>query len=126
MTPGGGLVVEGPGLQASVQDADEAVREPAERVAVLKSFGALLVVEGARAGGIYGSEGSGPGRASSPRRWPQARGVLPDRPCVAAIDTSDEVAAPVFAADHALGRQLHQDEPDRRASGVQLLRELPF
>ena len=50
VTPGGGLVVEGAGLQASVQDADEAVGEPAERVAVVESVGALLVVEGAGAG----------------------------------------------------------------------------
>jgi hypothetical protein len=35
VSPGGGLVVEGAGLQASVQDADEAVREPSECVVVL-------------------------------------------------------------------------------------------
>jgi hypothetical protein len=34
---GGGLVVESPGLQASVQDADEAVRQPPECVVVLES-----------------------------------------------------------------------------------------
>jgi hypothetical protein len=50
VAPCGGLVIEGPGLQASVQDADEAVREPAERVAVVVSFRALLVVEGACSG----------------------------------------------------------------------------
>jgi len=60
VAPGGGLVVEGAGLQASVQDADEAVREPAERVAVVVSFGALLVVEGARSGGCL-QRGEGPG-----------------------------------------------------------------
>src|SRR5580704_13234691 len=60
VTPGGGLVVEGAGLQASVQDADEAVREPAERVAVVVSFGALLVVEGACSGGCL-QRREGPG-----------------------------------------------------------------
>src|SRR6185437_9518449 len=58
--PGGGLVVGGAGLQASVQDADEAVGEPAERVVVVVSFGALLVVEGACSGGrVQRREGPG-------------------------------------------------------------------
>ena len=51
VAPGGGLVVEGAGLQASVQDADEAVSQSPECVIVVKSFGALLVVEGTGAGG---------------------------------------------------------------------------
>jgi hypothetical protein len=38
----GGLVTDNPGLRASVKDADEAVPEPAEHVAVLKFFGTLL------------------------------------------------------------------------------------
>jgi hypothetical protein len=60
MPPGGGLVVEGAGLQASVQDADESVRQPSEYVVVFDPFGALLVVEGAGAGrGIQGGEGLG-------------------------------------------------------------------
>src|SRR5579859_8061140 len=32
----------------------------------------------------------------------------------------------MLAADHALGREFHQYEPDRRAARMQLLRELPF
>jgi len=48
--PGGFLVVEGAGLQASVQDADEPVRQPAQRVVVLDAAGAELVVKGAGAG----------------------------------------------------------------------------
>ena len=56
--PGGGLVVEGAGLEASVQDADKPVRQPAERVVVLDPAGAELVVEGAGAGrGVQGREG---------------------------------------------------------------------
>src|SRR4249920_1764295 len=51
VTPGYGLVVEGAGLQAAVQDADEPVGQPAECVAVFESLGAVLVVEGARCGG---------------------------------------------------------------------------
>src|SRR5215510_11570228 len=52
VAPGGGLVVEGTGLQASVQDADEPVRQPPQGVVVFESPGALLVVEraGARRG----------------------------------------------------------------------------
>ena len=48
--PGGGLVVEGAGFQASVQDADEPVRDPAQGVVVFDSVGAEVVVEGAGAG----------------------------------------------------------------------------
>src|SRR6266699_1218556 len=60
VAPCGGLVVEGPGLQASVQDADEPVREPSECVIVLESLGALLVVERAGAGrGVQRREGPG-------------------------------------------------------------------
>ena len=44
--PGGGLVVEGAGLEASVQDADEAVREPPQGVIVFDFAGAELVAEG--------------------------------------------------------------------------------
>src|SRR2546427_7232470 len=58
--PGGGLVVEGAGGQASVQDADQSVGQPPECVAVLKSSGALLVVVGAGAGGCV-QRGEGPG-----------------------------------------------------------------
>ena len=38
----------------------------------------------------------------------------------------DELAAAVLAADHTFGRELHQDEADCCASGVELLGELPF
>ena len=34
MAPGGDLVVEGAGLQAAMQDADQPVRQPPERVVV--------------------------------------------------------------------------------------------
>jgi sarcosine oxidase gamma subunit len=47
--PGGFLVVEGPGLEASVQDADEPVGDPPQGVVVLGAAGAELVVEGAGA-----------------------------------------------------------------------------
>jgi len=60
VSPGGCLVVEGAGLQAAVQDADEPVRQPAERVVVLDPAGAELVVEGAGTrGGVQGREGLG-------------------------------------------------------------------
>jgi hypothetical protein len=58
VAPRGGLVVEGAGLQASVQDADEPVSQPPERVVVFVSFGALRVVERAGAGrGVQRREG---------------------------------------------------------------------
>ena len=64
--PGGCLVVEGAGLQASVQDADEAVGEPAQGVVVLDAAGAELVVEGAGAGrGVQGRRR--PGRSGRRR-----------------------------------------------------------
>ena len=49
--PGGCLVVEGAGFEASVQDADEPVGEAAEGVVVLDAAGAEVVVEGAGAAG---------------------------------------------------------------------------
>ena len=51
MAPGRGLVVEGAGLEASVQDADEPVGESPQGVVVFDSSGAELVVEGSGAGG---------------------------------------------------------------------------
>ena len=42
VVPRGGLVTDNPGLQASMEDADEAVPEPSEPVAVLRLFGTLL------------------------------------------------------------------------------------
>src|SRR5258708_26136354 len=58
--PGGCLVVEGAGPEASVQDADEPVCQPPERIVVLDAFGAELVVAGAGAGrGVQGGEGLG-------------------------------------------------------------------
>src|SRR5215469_14614880 len=47
VSPGGGLVVDGAGLETSVQDADEPVRQPSQGVVMLYSAGAELVVEGA-------------------------------------------------------------------------------
>src|SRR6185437_4640436 len=67
MSPGGGLVVEGAGLEASVEDADEPVGQPSECVVVLDSAGAELVVEGAGAGrGVQGGEGLGVERVDEP------------------------------------------------------------
>lgn len=48
--PGGGLVVEGAGFEASVQDADESIGELAQRGAVVGAAGALPVVVGPSAG----------------------------------------------------------------------------
>jgi hypothetical protein len=54
--PGGCLVVGGAGLEAAVEDADEAVGELAEGGVVLGAAGAFGVVEGAGAG--RGGEGA--------------------------------------------------------------------
>src|SRR5512142_1574914 len=60
VTPGGGLVVEGACLEASVQDADELVRQSPEGVVVFDSAGAELVVVGAGTGrGVQRGEGLG-------------------------------------------------------------------
>src|SRR4051812_38419005 len=48
--PGGGLVVAGPGLQAAVQDADQAVAQLAQGGMVAGAPGAEGVVVGACAG----------------------------------------------------------------------------
>jgi hypothetical protein len=50
MRPGSRLVVEGGGLEASMQDADKPVGQPLERVVVFDSAGAEVIVEGAGAG----------------------------------------------------------------------------
>ena len=50
VAPGGGLVVAGAGLEASVQDADQAAGQSSQGVVVLESLGALGVVESAGAG----------------------------------------------------------------------------
>jgi hypothetical protein len=58
VSPGGGLVVEGAGLEASVQDSDEPVSQPSQSVVMFDSAGAEAVVEGAGAGrGVQGREG---------------------------------------------------------------------
>ena len=58
--PGGGLVIEGAGLEAAVQDADEPAGEFAQGRVVLGAAGAFGVVEGAGAGrGAQGGEGLG-------------------------------------------------------------------
>src|SRR5216683_3799874 len=65
--PGGGLVVEGAGFEASVQDADEPVGELAEGGVVLGAAGALGVVEGAGAGRCgQGAHGLGHQRVGEP------------------------------------------------------------
>src|SRR5450755_2507990 len=73
--PGGCLVVAGAGLQAAVQDADEAVAEVAECGVVAGAAGALLVVVAAGSGGCgergegLGLQGVGePGVADEPRQ----------------------------------------------------------
>lgn len=56
--PGGGLVIEGAGFPASVQDVDEPVRRPSRDVVAFDSVGAEVVGEGAGAGrGFQGGEG---------------------------------------------------------------------
>ena len=56
--PGGLLAVGGAGLEAAVEDADEAVGEAAESVVVLVAVSPLLVVEGPCAfGDAQGGEG---------------------------------------------------------------------
>jgi len=50
VAPGGGLVVAGAGLEAAVQDADQAAGQFPQGLVVLASAGALLVVEGAGTG----------------------------------------------------------------------------
>ena len=58
MSPGDGLVVEGAGLEASVQDGDKAAGQPAQGVVVVDAAGAQGVVAGAGAGGCgQGGEG---------------------------------------------------------------------
>jgi hypothetical protein len=52
---GGGLVVEGAGFEAAVQDADEPAGELAECGVVSGAAGAFGVVEGAGAGRWHGS-----------------------------------------------------------------------
>ncbi len=65
--PGGGLVVEGAGLQASVQDAGEPVGQPPQGVVVPGTFGAGLVVEGAGAGDAFSDANAQVIRASMSR-----------------------------------------------------------
>jgi hypothetical protein len=56
--PGGGLVVSGAGFQAAVQDADEPVREVAQRGPVADAGGPVGVVTRPGTGrGIEGGEG---------------------------------------------------------------------
>src|SRR6266550_8192162 len=58
LRPGGGLVVEGAGLEAAVQDAGEPVGELAQGGVVPGAAGALVVVAGAcPGGGPEGGEG---------------------------------------------------------------------
>src|SRR6266540_5086815 len=65
--PGGCLVVEGAGFEASVEDSDEPVGELAQGRVVVSAAGALGVVEGAGAGrGVHGGEGLGHERVDEP------------------------------------------------------------
>src|SRR6266852_2226998 len=65
--PGGFLVVESAGLEASVQDADEPVRESPKGVVVLDAAVAEVVVAGSGAGrGVQGGEGLGHERVDEP------------------------------------------------------------
>src|SRR5260370_1466775 len=65
--PGGCLVVGGAGLEAAVEDADEAVGELAEGGVVLGAAVAFGVVEGAGAGrGGQGAQGLGHQRVGEP------------------------------------------------------------
>src|SRR5258708_8898960 len=51
LRPGGGLVIEGAGFQAAVQDADEPVGQVAERGAVAGADGPVGVIAGTGAPG---------------------------------------------------------------------------
>src|SRR5579859_2059877 len=65
--PGGCLVVEGAGFEASVEDADEPVGDFAQGGVVAGAAGAFGVVEGPGAGrGVQGGEGLGHERVSEP------------------------------------------------------------
>src|SRR6516225_7707426 len=65
--PGGGLVVEGAGFEAAVQDADEPVGDLAQGGVVLGAAGAFGVVESPGAGrGAEGGEGLGHERVGEP------------------------------------------------------------
>src|SRR6266516_1080000 len=67
LRPGGGLVVEGAGLEAAVQDADEPVGELAQRGPVAGAACALLVVVGAGSGEAFKAVKAWPSRASRSR-----------------------------------------------------------
>lgn len=88
--PGGGLVIEGAGLQASVQDTDEPVSQPPERVIVFESLGALLVVERA-----------GARRRGQRREGPGHQGV--DEPVVVHKPGGDDLLLARRAGDRAGG-----------------------
>src|SRR6266542_4303424 len=67
VTPGGGLVVESAGLQASVQDSDEPVRQPPQGVVMFDFPGAELVIVGTGPRrGVQCSEGLGVERVDEP------------------------------------------------------------
>jgi len=67
VAPGGCLVVEGTGFEATVEDADESVGYSSEGVVVADAAVAVLVVVGAGArGGAEGGEGLGVERVDEP------------------------------------------------------------
>src|SRR6185312_13215657 len=88
VAPGRVLVIDGAGLEAAVQDAYQTVGQPPERVVVLESFGALLVVERA-----------GPGRGKHRRERPGHERV--DEPVVADEPGSDDLLLARGAGDGA-------------------------
>ena len=89
--PGGCLVVEGAGLEASVQDAGEPVGELAEGGVVLGAAGALSVVEGAGSGGgLEGGEGLGHQRVGEP--------VVADEPAATTFFFPDALVMGLVAA----------------------------
>src|SRR6266481_941160 len=88
MAPGGGLVVEGAGLEASVQDSDEPVRQPSQSVIVFDSAGTELVIEGAGTRRcVQGGEGLSP--------------QCVDEPAVAGEPGGDDLFLPRGAGDRA-------------------------
>src|SRR2546429_2663323 len=89
-SPGGGLVLEVAGLQASVQDTDEPVGQPPQCVIMFDPAGTELVVEGTGAGrGVQGCEGLRVQRAGQP--------VVVDEP------GGDDLLLPRRAGDRAGG-----------------------
>jgi hypothetical protein len=71
-------------------------------------------------------ESAGPDLRHSEPGIRSLRVAVAGRLRVAIIGASDGITTAVLAADHALGREFHQDKTDCRAARVQLLGELPL